>query len=358
MPAKFRKCIAFGNAVCVPSHSVLSLLSLRASARRLPRLLCQFLRFSCLLLCEQYKSGPATKLAGMLQNRCSLIDPSQILCPTKYDWQALCARTVPNNRPNHPPPPPEFPHACPHPAFPAKLKRCVGGGPGNLFVALKDGSFVDNATKRQLKKQDQFVALTEAGVHWTEEHRQNAILYGVIAVVAIIAIVAAYSLYQSRSASAATAFGQAMEIYQTPLATPGQEPRPRHQDLSLTPRPAPPPPTPSSSRLPASTASPTPAASPSTLSASPTRTKARPAPPSRPSRRSPLAGTAASPLSARTPSPTSTSRPATTPRPSTSITSSARASPPPSPPTSPSSSSPSSTRPRARPTKPVRSSPS
>jgi tetratricopeptide (TPR) repeat protein len=98
----------------------------------------------------------------------------------------------------------------------------VGGGPGNLFVALKDGSFVDNATKRQLKKQDQFVALTEAGVHWTEEHRQQAIVYGVIAVVAIIAIVAAYSLYQSRSSAASTAFGQAMETYQTPIATPGE----------------------------------------------------------------------------------------------------------------------------------------
>jgi tetratricopeptide (TPR) repeat protein len=82
---------------------------------------------------------------------------------------------------------------------------------------------VDNATKRQLKKQDQFHALTEAGVHWTEEHRQKAITYGVIAVVAIIAIVGSYSFYESRSTSAATAFGQAMEIYQTPIATPGQE---------------------------------------------------------------------------------------------------------------------------------------
>jgi hypothetical protein len=85
---------------------------------------------------------------------------------------------------------------------------------------------VDNATKRQLKKQDQFVALTEAGVHWTEEHRQKAIVAGVIAVVAIIAIVAGYTFYQSRSAAAATAFGQAMEIYQAPLATSGEPPAP------------------------------------------------------------------------------------------------------------------------------------
>jgi tetratricopeptide (TPR) repeat protein len=81
---------------------------------------------------------------------------------------------------------------------------------------------VDNATKRQLKKQDQFVALTETGVHWADEHRQKAILYGVIAVVAIIAIVGGYTFYQSRSSAAATAFGQAMEIYQTPLTTVGE----------------------------------------------------------------------------------------------------------------------------------------
>jgi predicted negative regulator of RcsB-dependent stress response len=95
-----------------------------------------------------------------------------------------------------------------------------------FFVTLKDGSFVDNATKRQLKKQDQFHALTEAGVHWTEEHRQKAIVSGIVAVVAIIAIVAGYSLYQSRSAAASTAFGLAMEVYQAPLSATGQPPAP------------------------------------------------------------------------------------------------------------------------------------
>lgn len=81
---------------------------------------------------------------------------------------------------------------------------------------------MDNATKRQLKKQDQFVALTETGVHWADEHRQKAIVSGIIAVVAIIAIVGGYSLYQSRSAAAATEFGAAMQTYQTPLINPAQ----------------------------------------------------------------------------------------------------------------------------------------
>jgi len=85
---------------------------------------------------------------------------------------------------------------------------------------------VDNATKRQLKKQDQFVALTEAGVHWTEEHRRTSIIAGIAAVVAIIAIVGSYSFYQSRSSAASTAFGQAMEIYQAPLSTTGEPPAP------------------------------------------------------------------------------------------------------------------------------------
>ncbi len=85
---------------------------------------------------------------------------------------------------------------------------------------------MDNATKRQLKQQDQFHALTEAGVHWTEEHRQKAIVGAVIAVVAVIAIVAGYSIYQSRSAAASTAFGQAMEVYQAPLSTTGEPPAP------------------------------------------------------------------------------------------------------------------------------------
>lgn len=95
-------------------------------------------------------------------------------------------------------------------------------GPGNLFVALKDGTFVDNATKRQLKKQDQFVALTNSSVHWADEHRQTAIIAGIIAVVVLLIAVGSYTLYQSRSASAATEFGAAMETYQTALVNPSQ----------------------------------------------------------------------------------------------------------------------------------------
>lgn len=81
---------------------------------------------------------------------------------------------------------------------------------------------MDNATKRQLKKQDQFVALTTSSVHWAEEHRQKTIIGGVLVVVAILAIVGGYTLYQSRSNAAETQFGAAMETYQTPIANSAQ----------------------------------------------------------------------------------------------------------------------------------------
>lgn len=81
---------------------------------------------------------------------------------------------------------------------------------------------MDNATKRDLKKQDQFVALTNSSVHWADEHRQKAIIAGVMTLVLILAIVGGYTFYQSRSSAAATDFGAAMEIYQTPLVNSGQ----------------------------------------------------------------------------------------------------------------------------------------
>jgi predicted negative regulator of RcsB-dependent stress response len=81
---------------------------------------------------------------------------------------------------------------------------------------------VDNATKRELKKQDQFVALTNSSVHWADEHRQKAIIAGVTTLVLILVIVGGYTFFQRRSAAAATDFGAAMETYQTPLVNSGQ----------------------------------------------------------------------------------------------------------------------------------------
>ena len=86
----------------------------------------------------------------------------------------------------------------------------------------KDGSFVDNATKRQLKKQDQFVSTTEHLVAWVQQNRTKALIAAVTVVVVILAIIGGYTLYQHRSAAAETALGAAMQTYQTPLADAGQ----------------------------------------------------------------------------------------------------------------------------------------
>jgi len=81
---------------------------------------------------------------------------------------------------------------------------------------------VDNATKRKLKKQDQFVALTNESIHWAEQHRRKTIIAAVSLVVFVLAAVGGYTFYEHRTAQAATAFGSAMQVYQTPLLNPAQ----------------------------------------------------------------------------------------------------------------------------------------
>jgi tetratricopeptide (TPR) repeat protein len=81
---------------------------------------------------------------------------------------------------------------------------------------------VDNATKRKLKKQDQFVAITTESIHWAEEHRRKTIIAVVTLVVVVLAAVGGYTFYEHRTTQAATAFGAAMQVYQTPLVNPAQ----------------------------------------------------------------------------------------------------------------------------------------
>jgi predicted negative regulator of RcsB-dependent stress response len=82
---------------------------------------------------------------------------------------------------------------------------------------------VDNATKHNLKKPDQFVSMTEGGIDWASHNRQKAITAAVVVVALILVIVGGYSWFEHRSNAAATAFGEAMETYNTPLVTPGQQ---------------------------------------------------------------------------------------------------------------------------------------
>ncbi|HVG26565.1 MAG TPA: tetratricopeptide repeat protein [Acidobacteriaceae bacterium] len=77
---------------------------------------------------------------------------------------------------------------------------------------------MDNLTKRNLKQPDQFVMTTEHGVTWVNQNRKAALTIGAIAIVLLLAIIGGYSWFAHRSAAASSAFGEAMQTYQRPLA--------------------------------------------------------------------------------------------------------------------------------------------
>lgn len=81
---------------------------------------------------------------------------------------------------------------------------------------------MNTALKRHPKDKDQFVLATESTVSWANNNRQAALLVGGLGVLLILLLVGGYSLYQRRTAEAETAFGEAMQTYQTPLVRPDQ----------------------------------------------------------------------------------------------------------------------------------------
>jgi tetratricopeptide (TPR) repeat protein len=80
---------------------------------------------------------------------------------------------------------------------------------------------VDQQTKAALKH-DQFIDTTTHGLSWASENRRSVITTVVILLAVIILAVGGGVLYSHRSEQASTAFGAAMQAYQTPLAQPGQ----------------------------------------------------------------------------------------------------------------------------------------
>jgi tetratricopeptide (TPR) repeat protein len=80
---------------------------------------------------------------------------------------------------------------------------------------------LDTQTRHALK-QDRFVEATASGLGWVQIHRAAVIRIAVAVVVVTAVIVTGVVVYNSRSASARGAFGQAMDIYNTPLRQPGQ----------------------------------------------------------------------------------------------------------------------------------------
>lgn len=81
---------------------------------------------------------------------------------------------------------------------------------------------MDNAIKKQLQGEDQFAVATSHGLEWAGQNRRTLFLYGGILVGLIGLILIGFGIYQHRTAAASSAFGAAMQVYQTPLAVAGQ----------------------------------------------------------------------------------------------------------------------------------------
>lgn len=84
---------------------------------------------------------------------------------------------------------------------------------------------MDTQTRHALK-QDRFATATASGLDWLQENRRNTIIGVVVVVVLAAIIITSAVIYDSRSAQAQKLFGQAMDIYNTPIAAPGQPTEP------------------------------------------------------------------------------------------------------------------------------------
>jgi tetratricopeptide (TPR) repeat protein len=84
---------------------------------------------------------------------------------------------------------------------------------------------VDTQTRHALK-QDSFVQATASSINWMEAHRSTIIKVSIVVVAVIAIVLAGVIAYNNRAERADNLFGQAMDIYNAPLAQPGQPAEP------------------------------------------------------------------------------------------------------------------------------------
>jgi tetratricopeptide (TPR) repeat protein len=92
---------------------------------------------------------------------------------------------------------------------------------------------VDQQTRHALKE-DKFVSTTSHGLEWASENRKPVVVAGAAAIGLILILVLGTVIYNSRSDAAASAFGSAMQTYQTPLAQPGEPTPPGTKTFNST----------------------------------------------------------------------------------------------------------------------------
>lgn len=76
---------------------------------------------------------------------------------------------------------------------------------------------------RQALKHDQFIDTTQHGLEWANQNRRPLLIGGAVVAVLLVIFAVVAVVFNHRSEQASVAFGEAMQSYQTPLATPGQQ---------------------------------------------------------------------------------------------------------------------------------------
>lgn len=84
---------------------------------------------------------------------------------------------------------------------------------------------MDTQTRHALK-QDRFITATTSGLDWVGENRAAVIRWSIAVVLFIAVVVAGIVVYEQRDSAADKLLGQAMDIYQTPIAQPNQPAEP------------------------------------------------------------------------------------------------------------------------------------
>ncbi len=88
-----------------------------------------------------------------------------------------------------------------------------------MNTAMKRDGRPVNTTGNSL---DPLAGATGSSLDWARANQRTTILIGGLLTFLIAVIAIGYSIYAHRTAEAQTAFGEAMQVYQTPLVRPGQ----------------------------------------------------------------------------------------------------------------------------------------
>lgn len=87
---------------------------------------------------------------------------------------------------------------------------------------------------RQELKHDKLIDAAHSGASWIEQHRNQFITTVVVAIVALAVLIGGYSWYSARSTQAATAFGEAVATYQSPIRPLNAPPDPSNESYATS----------------------------------------------------------------------------------------------------------------------------